>query len=86
MEYSYWSGVLQGSQEKLMEEFNNNPTAGNALHALLTVMKMRSDFVYYRKKGMVTGDLPPFDTRLIGNIFAGLKNSIKINASDSEPN
>ena len=70
MEYSYWSGEIQGMEEKLAEDFAREPSRKQAFLTLTTVLKMRSDFLYYRKKGMVTGDLPPFDSRFIWNIFA----------------
>ena len=78
MEYSYWSGELQGLQEVVMEEFYRQQTFSNARNALAVVLKTRSDFLYFKGRGMVNGDLPPFDWRLVKNMFVGAKNSIKM--------
>ena len=77
MEYSFWSGELQGMQEVLMEEFHKEATFTNARYVLAAVLKTRSDFLYYKSRGMVTGELLPFDWRLVRNLFIGAKNSLK---------
>ncbi len=76
MQYSYWSGEVQGLQEKLMESFSKEPTFKNALRNLAFVMKMRSDFIYFKKKGMIDGELTPFDANLVKNVFIGARNSL----------
>jgi hypothetical protein len=77
MQYSYWSGQVRGTEEKLIENFSKEPTFTNAMQAIFFVLKIRSDFVYFRQKGMLNGELPPFDKRLLENVFTGAKNSIK---------
>jgi len=77
MEYSFWSGELQGIQEIAMEEFEKEQTFSNARITLAIVLASRSDFLYYKSRGMVTGELLPFDWRLVRNLFIGAKNSLK---------
>jgi hypothetical protein len=76
--YSFWSGELQGIQEVVMEEFGRAPTFSSAHEALGVVLKTRADFLYFKSRDMVTGDLPPFDWRLVRNLFVGMRNSIRM--------
>lgn len=72
MDYSFWSGEIQGKQEKLIENFGETPTVGYAVFALIAAIKMRLDFLEYKRNGFVWGDLPPLDKRLVTNIFAAI--------------
>ena len=76
MEYSFWSGELQGMQEIAIEQFEKEATFSNAHRALVIVLASRSNFLYYKNRAMVTGELLPFDWRLVRNLFTGTKNSI----------
>jgi hypothetical protein len=75
--YSFWSGELQGLQEKAIEEFPKDPTFSRAVENLFVITRARSDFRYFRKRGMLDGELLPLDRKLIVNIFTGIKFSAK---------
>jgi hypothetical protein len=77
MQYSYWSGEVQGLEEKAMWNFSKQPTFTNALSTLIFCIKIRADFLYYKQKGMIDGKLTPFNTNLVRNIFVGAKNSLR---------
>ena len=77
MQYSYWSGEVQGLEERAMWNFSKQPTFTNALRTLFLCVKIRQDFLYYKKKGMIDGKLMPFETKLVKNVFIGAKNSVK---------